>query len=89
MPPNRLIDLAGRRFGAWTVLARAPNSARRTAGARWRCRCACGREDDIPGYNLRHGISTMCRDCRRRMQRAGAAGVPTAAPEEEAAWRAL
>jgi hypothetical protein len=49
----RLIDLSGKRFGRWTVLARRPQPGR----AVWICVCDCGREGVIYGAHLRGGFS--------------------------------
>lgn len=57
------IDLVGRVFGEWTVLAfvgGAPQS-------KWACRCSCGVVRDVAGVNLRSGHSTSCGQCLRSM----------------------
>lgn len=51
------IDIAGQRFGAWTVLSYKGDRL-------WICRCSCGAVRDITGYNLRSGVSLGCRACR-------------------------
>jgi hypothetical protein len=62
------MDLAGRRFGALTVLKRGPGiySVKRTS---WICRCDCGKKNKIvsqssllgwPGYR---GTKSCGRDC--------------------------
>lgn len=67
------LDLAGQRFGRWTVLGRGPNVG---IHAGWRCRCDCGTEKLIAGRNLRYGRSKSC-GCfaplrgGRRAERAG------------------
>ena len=69
MPQHNLIDLTGRRFGRWTVLAKGPSFAysarvptrKRTAvRARWLCRCDCGKEVLVVGIQLRRGTSKSC-----------------------------
>lgn len=69
----RLIDLAGQRFGRWTVLKQAPRNANNQT--MWWCRCDCGTSKKVNSQNLRSGKSTSCgcyRDenrpnlCRRR-----------------------
>jgi hypothetical protein len=86
-PPNRLIDLAGQRFGAWRVMERAPNGYGQNSGARWRCRCAdCGREKDIAGYDLRRGRARPCKCAQQRRQVRGGDGLlirAAAADDEE------
>jgi hypothetical protein len=48
---TRLIDLSCRKFGRWTVLARAPNS--RAGQTRWYCRCDCGNERMVQAASLK------------------------------------
>jgi hypothetical protein len=65
--PN-FIDINGRRFGRWQVLARnveRPNL--RGGSAVWRCQCDCGTIRAVPGYHLRNGRSTSC-GCLNREQ---------------------
>jgi hypothetical protein len=58
------IDLAGKVFGKLTVLEFAGRPTRdpsRTSGdSLWRCRCECGKESVVRGYNLKSGKSTTC-----------------------------
>lgn len=54
-----LIDLAGRRFGMWTVLRQSTRRDRR--GAIWVCRCDCGTERDVRAFSLRRGESLSCK----------------------------
>lgn len=62
---GKTIDMAGNRYGHWTVLAQAvvssvgPNGGR-TNGSQWRCRCDCGTERVVNGQSLRVGLSTSC-----------------------------
>lgn len=60
---QKLIDLKGLTFWAWTVLERAPNQGNATF---WKCRCICGHEGDIQGYNLRHGLTKQCMHCQEK-----------------------
>jgi hypothetical protein len=55
------IDLVGKRFGRWVVLARFDTSANRHT--RWLCRCDCTAEHYVLGYNLVSGASKSCRRC--------------------------
>lgn len=55
-------DLAGQKFGKWTVLYEVDRKDHET-GSRWLCRCECGREQDISGWRLRAGKSVACRSC--------------------------
>lgn len=55
------IDLTGQRFNSWSVLERDFNGKNREA--RWLCRCVCGRESTVRGYDLRNGSSRQCNHC--------------------------
>lgn len=60
---RRADDLTGQVFGRWTVLRRATAEDRgrpKDAVRHYLCRCACGREKIVDGYNLRKGLSTSC-----------------------------
>jgi hypothetical protein len=57
------IDLAGQRFGRWTVLRADPQIG--LPQAKWVCRCDCGTERSVTGTRLRRGLSTAC-GCSRR-----------------------
>ena len=50
------IDLAGRRFGRWTVLSYAGNS-------QWFCKCQCGTQKKVHGGSLRSGQTHGCVKC--------------------------
>jgi hypothetical protein len=53
--PDR-IDLIGRRFGRWVVIAYAGDR-------KWSCVCDCGARVDVAGWSLRKGDSKSC-GCR-------------------------
>jgi hypothetical protein len=57
-----MIDLLGKRFGTWTVLARGDLAKPHW---KWLCRCDCGVERQVSGPNLRTGSSTNC-GCQRK-----------------------
>lgn len=59
--PQRVVHLAGRRFGWWTVLRRAPVVHK--TEARWVCQCKCGRNAVVSGKALRYGMSKSCKQC--------------------------
>jgi hypothetical protein len=61
---GKLIDMTGKRFGRWLVLARHPR-AKRNEGTFWDCTCVCDEERVVDGNNLRRGISQSC-GCLRR-----------------------
>ncbi len=52
------IEMVGRRFGRWRVLAFANLNAQ--GQAMWLCQCTCGTRRDVWGGNLRNGSSTSC-----------------------------
>jgi hypothetical protein len=56
---GKLIDLTGRRFGRWTVVATHRERAH-NRHVLWRCRCDCGTERVVSGSCLRQGGSTSC-----------------------------
>ena len=55
---SRLHDLTGRRFGKLTVISRVPNG--KGHGARWNCRCDCGKEKIIYASHLERGKILSC-----------------------------
>lgn len=57
----KLINMAGKKYGLWTVIKR---SDQRKKDASWLCRCECGTERVVKGYNLRTGVSRSC-GCNR------------------------
>jgi hypothetical protein len=70
-----IIDIAGQRFGRWTVLAIHPKRvrygrARKAVNVLWICRCICGTERVVLGCNLRAGVSTSCGCFQREKTRA-------------------
>jgi hypothetical protein len=63
----RFIDLTGKQFGDWTVLAKSEHRGTQIC---WTCRCKCGKTKSVEGGNLRSGLSAGC-GCLRN-QKAGA-----------------
>ena len=57
------MDLAGQRFGRWTVIRRVESGAQ--GRVRFLCLCDCGTECVVYSNNLRSGRSTGC-GCRRK-----------------------
>lgn len=53
----RIIDLAGKSFGAWTVLRRGDTQHNLTP---WVCLCECGNIKEVPSDRLRSGRSRSC-----------------------------
>lgn len=54
-------DLSGTKIGYWDVLFPA---FVKKGNIYYRCRCICGREKNVWGFNLQHGRSASC-GCRR------------------------
>lgn len=52
-----MIDLTGKHFGNLLVLSRAESPNKQAA---WRCRCDCGNETVVLGWNLRSGHTISC-----------------------------
>lgn len=63
---NRIPLGPGEVFGRWTVLARAANNPKNKSY--YLCRCECGTEKPVDGYNLRKGLSPSC-GCVTRSRR--------------------
>jgi hypothetical protein len=63
---GKIIDLTGKRFGRWVALALHPERSRFSA-ARWVCRCDCGNERIVRGYDLTRGHSKSCNCIRKEM----------------------
>lgn len=61
MPRGKVDILTGRVFGHLTVVGRAPRGS--SAGARWHCRCECGKETISYGHNLKAGQIYCSNDC--------------------------
>jgi len=51
-------DLAGQRFGRWTVLEFA--GLDKSSHSRWLCQCDCGSRAVVHGNSLRRGATTSC-----------------------------
>jgi len=71
---GRLIDLTGKRFGRWKVLAIHPKRRRygkagKAIAVLWHSRCDCGVEDNVLGSNLRRGLSKSCGCAARETTR--------------------
>lgn len=56
----------GAQFEGWTVLEEAGSSGGKRL---YRCRCRCGTEQVLQGYDLRAGKSRQCRSCSLRGNR--------------------
>jgi hypothetical protein len=75
---DAVVDMAGKRFGRWTVVERAGTSGGSTRAATWRCVCECGAEAVVVGTRLRRGRSRGCPSCASRGLRPGDAHDPAA-----------
>ena len=60
---TKKIDMTGRVIGRLLVIEECGRDAH--GKALWRCRCECGNEVIVLGYNLRNGNTTSC-GCYRR-----------------------
>lgn len=68
---SSIIDIKGKRFGRWTVI----EGVRKNGKFRWRCRCDCGNESKLRGWDLTSGHSTRCSDCHTRNATHGQSGT--------------
>lgn len=55
--PNALIDETGNRYGRLIVIERVDNRGKDTC---WKCKCDCGNETVVRGYDLRSGQIKSC-----------------------------
>lgn len=76
------IDIAGKTFGRWAVLA---PSGSKDDGKTWQCVCACGHRRVVRGKDLRSGRSTSCGCAsRERSTKHGRKNSP-----EYSSWQAM
>ncbi len=54
------VEMTGKKFGFWTVLSKIENFKANTRGARWLCKCICGKEKIVKGSIIRRGKSKSC-----------------------------
>ena len=68
---NRRIDIAGKRFGRWTVLRIHPERHRdgNAVYVVWDCVCDCGTKRPVLGTSLYRGRSTSCGCFQREIVR--------------------
>lgn len=69
--PPKYMDLAdqtGRTVGLVTVLRRVPSQS--VGSTRYRCRCECGVEIDVCGWQLAKGWACGCKLCRAKARAA-------------------
>ena len=60
----RCIDLIGKKFGRWTVVAREQSGVPRTL---WVCKCECGGQKSVISTTLRNGNSQSCGCLQREV----------------------
>lgn len=60
---KRYIDRTGQRYGMLTAVEYVGSSK---DGARWRCKCDCGRERIVAAHNLRYVRNCGCQKAERR-----------------------
>lgn len=65
---GEVIDETRRTYGRLTVVERAENTP--AGKAKWRCRCACGRECIVIGSHLRNGNTASCGCWKKEKARA-------------------
>jgi hypothetical protein len=53
-------DLTGQVFGHWTVICKDRDVSREKHIIHYFCRCSCGKEKIVKGYNIRKGLSPSC-----------------------------
>ena len=58
------IDLTGERFGKLTVIKEAGSHSQHIT---WLCKCDCGNETIVQGYNLKNGNSKSCGCLNREL----------------------
>lgn len=54
------INLIGNRYGRLTVVSLVNDIAGTNVPTRWLCKCECGNETTVMGYNLRNGNTRSC-----------------------------
>lgn len=62
----KYIDITGKKFNRWTVLARADNTA--GGQAQWLCKCDCGNMKILTSVVIRRGMSKSCGCYRLEME---------------------
>lgn len=66
----REVDMTGQVFGELTVIRRVPSEGFKAEGARWLCKCSCGREHTARGNVIRLGNVRSC-GCRKAVRLKG------------------
>lgn len=59
-------EILGSKFGDWEVIRFI--GRKKSSGNIYLCKCKCGIEKEVVGYNLRSGKSTRCRSCAYHAQ---------------------
>jgi hypothetical protein len=54
------ISEVGDQFGWWTIVEKLGKKGRQT---KWKCRCTCGRVEEVFAGNVLQGKSTKCGSC--------------------------
>ena len=63
--PKPAVNLKGKTFGRWTVIARAGTSPS-GVHARWECICECGTTRSVPSHTLIHAGPRISCGCWKR-----------------------
>lgn len=80
--PTARLNLEGRRFGHWLIIARAPNRHHRSM---YTARCDCGNERVVVGSHVYNGASSSCGCSKPNPNRShGLSGTP-----EHRVWVAM
>jgi len=76
------IDLVGKRFGRWRVIAPA-------GGVMWSCVCTCGTCRDINGQSLREGRSKSCGCLKRELAKSRMTTHGMCGTREYNSWQSM
>jgi hypothetical protein len=76
------IDLAGKRFGRWSVVAYAKDG-------KWSCVCECDTRAVVRGSQLRGGKSKSCGCLKRELTKVRATKHGMSGTPEYSSWRAM
>jgi hypothetical protein len=79
---RRKVNLTGKRFGRWTVVAYAQKR-------KWSCVCDCGAHADVYGTSLREGESKSCGCLRRESNKVRATKHGMSGSREYVSWRSM
>lgn len=64
------VDLAGKKFGRWTVVERDYDN-KKPGRTMWICKCDCGKVSSVIAQSLIKGTSTQCNECKKKNRNNG------------------